>query len=93
MRHAGNWLVKARAPQWASFARRYLPWMVGGAVAFYLIFPARVDTYSKFWMPLLGAAVTTLFLRAPIMQIYAKITGKEPPPAAGHGPVPTGEVA
>jgi branched-chain amino acid transport system permease protein len=95
-RHAGNWLRNARGPEWASFVRRYVPWMVGGAIAFYLLFPLRVDSYSKFWMPLLGAIVTTLFLRAPLRALFAKVTGKQPP-SGGHGAhgqmATTGEVA
>jgi hypothetical protein len=41
-----------------------------GAVLGYLVWPARVDTYSKFWMPLLGAALA-LFIRSIVVQIVA----------------------
>ena len=42
MRHAGNWLVQARGAEWVSFAKRYVPWIVGGWIVGYIIWPLRV---------------------------------------------------
>jgi branched-chain amino acid transport system permease protein len=43
--------------QWADVGRRMGPTALVGFVIGYLIWPARVDTYSKLWMPLLGAVL------------------------------------
>ena len=85
-RHAGNWLLTARGPEWMSFVRRYVPWMVGGFVAGYLIWPLRVSTYSKFWMPALGVILTMVLVRPIVLQIYWKATGKAIPPPPGMAP-------
>ena len=84
MRHAGNWLVKARGAQWVDFARRYGPWLVGGWIAGYIIWPLRVDSYNKFWMPLLGVVITMMLVRPIVLGIYWKITGHERPALPGH---------
>ena len=84
MRHAGNWLVHARGAQWVDFAKRYGPWLVGGWIAGYLIWPLRVDSYNKFWMPLLGVVITMMLVRPIVLAIYWKITGKERPALPGH---------
>ena len=86
MRHAGAWLVKARGAEWTSFVRRYGPWIVGGFIGGYLVWPLRVSTYSKFWMPLVGVILTLLLIRPIILQIYWKATGKPIPPPAGSPP-------
>lgn len=57
-----------------SWGRRYGAVALTGYVLGWLIWPIRVDTYSKFWMPLLGAGIA-LFARALIMRIRG----------AGHG--------
>lgn len=36
------------------------PTALAGYVAGWLIWPLRVDTYSKFWMPLLGALLALM---------------------------------
>jgi branched-chain amino acid transport system permease protein len=58
-----------------------------GVVVGYLIWPLRVDTYSKFWMPLYGGFLA-LFIRGIYKQ--ARGGGHGAPPA-GHGvpPVPS----
>jgi branched-chain amino acid transport system permease protein len=84
MRHAGNWLVHARGPEWISFVKRYVPWIVGAAIVGYLIWPARVDSYNKFWMPVLAVVLTILFIRPILLRIYWAATGKKAPPLPGH---------
>ncbi len=86
MRHAGTWLTTARGPEWASFARRFVPTMVLGAVLGAIIWPLRVDSYSWFWMPLLGAFLA-LFVRSIGRRIYFAVTGRTDPhdPHAAHG--------
>jgi ABC-type branched-subunit amino acid transport system permease subunit len=102
MRHAGNWLAHARQAEWLSFAKRYGPWIVGGWIAGFLIWPARVSSYNKFWMPLVGVIITMMLVRPIVLGIYWKITGKERPALPGHegdhaaaelGLPPPGEVA
>ncbi len=60
--------------EWVSWARRYGPTALIGYVAGWLIWPLRVDTYSKLYMPLLGAGLALL-----IKSIAARIAG------GGHG--------
>ena len=67
MQHFGRWLVSARAAEWGAVIRRLGPVALLGAVIGYLIWPARVDTYSKIWMPLLGAYLA-LFIRSIVVQ-------------------------
>ncbi|WP_040496551.1 ABC transporter permease subunit, partial [Ilumatobacter nonamiensis] len=49
--------------QWVSWAKRFGPTAVVGAILGYLVWPLRVDTYDQFWMPLYGAALA-LFARS-----------------------------
>jgi len=46
--------------QWVDVGRRMGPTALAGYVAGWLIWPLRVDTYSKFWMPLLGALLALM---------------------------------
>jgi branched-chain amino acid transport system permease protein len=57
---------------------------LAGAILGYLVWPARVDTYSKFWMPLLGAALA-LFIRSIVVQIVA---ARKPKPTRPVPPMP-----
>ena len=91
MQHAGRWLVRARAAEWGTLIRRVGPWALLGAVLGYLIWPARVDSYSKFWMPLLGAYLA-LFIRSIVLQVRAAQKAKKAkrhgrPPVRGAAPV------
>jgi hypothetical protein len=76
MRYAGSWLVKARAKEWLSFVRRYVPWIIGGAIVGYLWWPARVGSYHKFWMPLIGAWLGTTLVRQIVLGIVGSIKKK-----------------
>jgi hypothetical protein len=76
LRYLGSWLVNARGTEWAAAIRHFAPWVVGGAVAGYLVWPFRVDTYSPVWMPLVGV-YATLVVRAIVLQIYRAVTGKQ----------------
>lgn len=76
MRYAGNWLAKARAKEWLSFVRRYVPWIVGGAIVGYLWWPARVSSFHKFWMPLLGAWLGTTLVRQIVLGVVNSIKKK-----------------
>jgi hypothetical protein len=76
MQHAGRWLVRARAAEWGAAIRRYGPVALLGAVLGYLVWPARVDTYSKVWMPLLGAYLA-LFIRSIVVQVMAASKAKK----------------
>jgi branched-chain amino acid transport system permease protein len=71
-RHIGRWLVRARAREWIALAKRVGPTILVGLVLGYLVWPARVDTYSKFWMPLLGAYLA-LLVRAGGRAIYRRV--------------------
>ena len=53
---------------WVGWAQRFGPTALAGYVAGWLIWPLRVDTYPKLWMPLLGAGLA-LFIRSIIRQI------------------------
>lgn len=59
-RHLGNWLRRARGPEWARVARRHGPAFVIGVVVGAVVWPLRVDSYSVFWMPLLGGMLGLL---------------------------------
>jgi branched-chain amino acid transport system permease protein len=88
-RYLGSWLVRARGSEWAAVGKRLLPWFIPGVVLGYLIWPLRVDSYSKIWMPLLGGFLA-LFIRNIVLQVKAAITGQgghHGPP--GHEPTPT----
>jgi ABC-type branched-subunit amino acid transport system permease subunit len=84
MQHAGRWLRRARGAEWAALIRRVGPWAVLGAVLGYLIWPARVDSYSKVWMPLLGAYLA-LFIRSIVVQVMNASRAKK---AKKHSRVP-----
>ncbi len=75
LRYAGSWLVNARGSEWVAAIRHFAPWVIGGAVVGYVIWPLRVDSYSPVWMPLVGV-YATLVLRAIALQIYRAVTGK-----------------
>ncbi len=53
---------------WIDWAKRFGPTALAGYVAGWLIWPIRVDTYSKLWMPLVGAGIA-LFIRSIVRQI------------------------
>jgi branched-subunit amino acid ABC-type transport system permease component len=64
---------------WASAARRFGPTALVGYVLGWIIWPLRVDTYSMFWMPILGALLALM-----VRNIYLQIRG-------GHGAEPPRE--
>ncbi|MEL6891527.1 MAG: ABC transporter permease [Actinomycetota bacterium] len=65
---------------WVDWAKRFGPTALGGYVLGWLIWPIRVDTYSKLWMPLLGAGLA-LFIRSIYRRIrYPELAHPEPPP-------------
>lgn len=68
---------------WVGWARRFGPTAVVGAIAGYLIWPMRVDTYSSVWMPILGALLA-LNIRSIIRQISG-IAGREMEATAAAG--------
>ena len=67
-RHLGNWLRRARGAEWIAVIKHIGPAFVIGAVVGYLIWPLRADSYSKFWMPLLGGLLGML-VRSIVMQV------------------------
>ncbi len=67
MQYFGRWLRKARSSEWAAVGKRLGPWAVAGLIFGYVVWPLRVSSYSKIWMPLLGAYIV-LVLRALVMQ-------------------------
>ena len=75
LQYFGRWLLRARGREWLAVAKRLGPIAILGFVAGYLIWPARVDTYSKFWMPLLGAFLA-LFIRSIIVTIIRSRRGE-----------------
>jgi branched-subunit amino acid ABC-type transport system permease component len=81
LRYFGSWLKRARGAEWAGVAKRLGPWFVAGVVLGYLVWPLRVDSYSAFWMPLLGGFLA-LFIRTIFLQVKAAITGQ----GGHHGP-------
>jgi branched-subunit amino acid ABC-type transport system permease component len=46
--------------QWADVGRRFGPIALVGYVIGWVLWPLRVDTYSKFWMPILGAMLALM---------------------------------
>jgi branched-subunit amino acid ABC-type transport system permease component len=87
----GRWLVRARGAEWAAVAKRLGPVALLGAVLGALVWPVRVDSYSWFWMPLLGAFLA-LFIRSIVMRIVAARRG-EGGHGHGHGHGPVAEPA
>lgn len=75
LQHLGRWLRNARGREWAGVARRLGPTFVAGAVVGFIIWPARVDSYSKVWMPLLGG-VLALLVRTLALQIRATVAAR-----------------
>ncbi|MGI9028781.1 MAG: ABC transporter permease, partial [Ilumatobacteraceae bacterium] len=75
MQYFGRWLLRARGAEWAAVGKRLGPVALLGAVLGYLVWPARVESYSKFWMPLLGAFLA-LFIRSIVMQIVRSRRGE-----------------
>jgi branched-chain amino acid transport system permease protein len=75
-RYAGNWLVRARGPEWMSFVRRYVPWIVGGYLVGYLWFPLRVRSYHNFWIPLYCAFLSVAFIRMLVLGFINKARGR-----------------
>jgi ABC-type branched-subunit amino acid transport system permease subunit len=53
---------------WVDWGKRFGPTALVGYVAGWLIWPIRVDTYSKLWMPIVGALLA-LFVRSIYRQI------------------------
>ena len=53
---------------WVSWAKRFGPTALAGYIVGWLIWPIRVDSYSKLWMPLVGAGLA-LFIRSIVRQI------------------------
>jgi branched-chain amino acid transport system permease protein len=76
MRYAGNWVRNARAKEWTSWVRRYLGWILGGALVGYLWWPARVSSYHKFWMPAIGAWVGVTLVRQIVLGVIKSINAK-----------------
>jgi branched-chain amino acid transport system permease protein len=74
----GRWLLRARGAEWLGVLKRLGPVFLIGVVVGYLVWPLRVDTYSKFWMPLYGGFLA-LFIRS----LFLRITGRAAHP--GHG--------
>jgi branched-chain amino acid transport system permease protein len=94
--HFGRWLRAARGSEWAAVGKRLGPIFLLGVVLGILVWPVRVDSYSWFWMPLLGGFLA-LFIRGLVMQ--ARGGGHAPPPGRPLNPsdsagtnVPTMEV-
>jgi branched-chain amino acid transport system permease protein len=67
---------------WVGWAQRFGPTALAGYVVGWLIWPIRVDTYSKLWMPLVGAGLA-LFIRSIVRQIRGSAE-KEAAAAAGE---------
>jgi len=64
--------------KWAANLRTFGPTALVGYGLGWLIFPLRVDTYSKLYMPLVGAFLA-LLIRSIGMRIYRAVTGQEDP--------------
>jgi branched-chain amino acid transport system permease protein len=63
--------------QWIGWAKTFGPAALIGYIAGWFIWPLRVDSYSKVWMPILGA-VLALFIRSTIKQLLG---GRQAQPA------------
>ena len=90
MQYFGRWLIRARGAEWAAVGKRLGPVALVGAILGYLVWPARVDTYSNVWMPLLGAFLA-LFIRSIVMQIVRARRGQESPLHGHAEALATGE--
>jgi branched-chain amino acid transport system permease protein len=80
----GRWLVRARGAEWLGVIKRLGPVALLGAVLGALVWPVRVDSYSWFWMPLLGAFLA-LFIRSIVMRIVDARRGVPHP--TSHAPM------
>ncbi|MGE3589828.1 MAG: ABC transporter permease [Ilumatobacteraceae bacterium] len=67
-RHLGTWLRRARGAEWSALLKRIGPAFVVGAVIGYLVWPLRVDSYSKVWMPILGG-ILGIIVRGIVIQV------------------------
>jgi len=77
---------------WVGWFTKFGPAALVGYVLGWIVWPVRVDTYSKFWMPLLGAGIA-LFLRSLYRQIrYGRPDMHAPPPEAATEVPATAEV-
>jgi hypothetical protein len=74
-RHLGNWLLRARRPEWTAVIKQLGPAFVIGAVLGFVIWPLRVDSYSVVWMPLLGGIIG-LIMRVIILGVRRSIIAK-----------------
>ena len=75
--------VAEAGAEWKSWFVRYGPIAGPGYVGGWLIWPIRVDTYSKLYMPLLGAGLA-LFIKSLYMRIrYGDPQDEAPPPEDG----------
>jgi branched-subunit amino acid ABC-type transport system permease component len=72
---------------WLSAVKRFGPTALVGYVLGWIIWPLRVDTYSMFWMPILGALLA-LMARSIFLQVRGghQAAVSEPPPEAPHLP-------
>ena len=75
-RHFGNWLRRARAKEWSAVIRRLGPSFVIGAIAGYVIWPLRVDSYSSVWMTILGGLIG-LLVRSTAAQTFHSLAAKK----------------
>ena len=58
------------AGRWAAVLRRVGPTALVGYALGWLVWPLRVDTYSKLWMPILGALLAVM-IRSVVLQVRA----------------------
>ncbi len=56
--------------RWVDAGRRFGPTALVGYAVGWIVWPFRVDTYSKFWMPILGALLA-LMVRSIVLQVRA----------------------
>jgi hypothetical protein len=72
---------------WTASIKRFGPTALTGYVLGWIIWPIRVDSYSKVWMPLLGAYLA-LFIRSIIRQVkHAPLPGAVPSQAVATSSV------
>ena len=70
---------------WASAGKRFGPTALVGYVLGWIIWPLRVDTYSMFWMPILGALIA-LMVRNVYLSDPWRARSSRRGTAAGHTP-------
>ena len=66
---------------WASAGKRFGPTALVGYVLGWIIWPLRVDTYSMFWMPIVGALLALM-----VRNVYRQIRGGHEAPDSGPPP-------